>query len=224
MAIDTGRYQKQNWCDFESHSFNPKKLLEPYNVATLCTARGLKVVTPSAALGAVLWSDPSQSEPTYGVIEPSGIRLEANEYFVHPLHDKPIGFWNSSIEDEFERISTAPELAQVLTEINDLAFQVEGDDFGLLRPSFRALTACMKTILDLARVGELLFPSDISTDRNGDIRISWAADDRETELVFPSDDKHEPYIYYSSPTLYDTVTEISQPSISKWVYWALRGL
>jgi hypothetical protein len=137
---------------------------------------------------------------------------------------KPSSLSDESPEDEFETVSTAPQLASVLAEINDLAFQAVGDDFGLLRPSFRALTACMKAILDLARDGELIRPSDISTDRNGDIRISWAADDRETELVFPSDDQHEPYIYYSSASSFGTEKEINPPSISKRVYWALRGL
>jgi hypothetical protein len=121
-------------------------------------------------------------------------------------------------------VSTAPELAEVLAQINDLAFQQESDDHGLLRPTFRALTACMEAILDLARDGQLLRPSDIGTDRNGDIRISWAADERETELVFPSDDKQEPYLYYSSPDTYGTETELSPPSVSKRVRWALRGL
>jgi hypothetical protein len=170
------------------------------------------------------WSDPHQSEPTYHVADPLGCPHEASEYFVSPSFGKPGLFWTASIDNELEAVSTVPELARVLKEINDLAFQAEGDDFGLLRPSFHALTRCMKTVLDMARDGEMLSPSDIGTDRNGDIRISWGVEDRETELVFPSDERHEPYIYYSSPTSYGTETEISPSSISKRVYWALRGL
>lgn len=120
-------------------------------------------------------------------------------------------------------VLTAPELAEVLAEINGLAFQGEMDEFGLLRPSYRALTACMKTILALAHDGGLLRPSDISSDRNGDIRVAWAADDRETELVFPSDEGGEPYLYYSSPTSYGTETDLSPQSVSKRIHWAIRG-
>jgi hypothetical protein len=120
-------------------------------------------------------------------------------------------------------IPTTPELAEVLAEINDLSFQEESDEFGLLRPSYRALTACMKTILALAHDSGLLRPSDISTDRNGDIRIAWAADDRETELVFPSDEHVEPYLYYSSPDSYGTESDLSLQSVSKRIHWAIRG-
>ena len=155
MSIDTSKYQKQIWREFKTPSFSPVASPGPYNVATLCTARGLKVVTPSADLGPDVWSDPSQSEPTYYVVDPAGFRLEPNECLVPPIHGKRRVFWSSSTEDEFETVSTAPELAKVLAEINDLAFQAEGDAFGLLRPSFRAYSACMKAILDLARDGEL---------------------------------------------------------------------
>lgn len=129
---------------------------------------------------------------------------------------------SSSLSDE-SAVSTASELAEVLAQINDLAFEQERDDLGLLRPSYRALTVCMKVMLDLARDGQLLRPSDIGIDRNGDIRISWAADGRETELVFPSDDQQEPYLYYSTPDSYGTETELSPPSVSKRIHWALRG-
>ena len=69
-------------------------------------------------------------------------------------------------------VATAPELADVLNDVNNLAFQDISDEFGLLRPSFNALRECLRSLLSLARELELLRPSDISTDRNGDIRIS----------------------------------------------------
>jgi hypothetical protein len=153
-----------------------------------------------------------------------------------PLHLGPVyaakeqsAFWctifePSWSEDEFDAasITTASELAEVLEEINALAFQEESDEFGLLRPSYHALTTCIKTMLAFVRDGEPLRPSDISTDRNGDIRIAWTAENREAEVVFPSNAQEAPYIYYSSPSSYGTVADISPQTISKWVRWAIR--
>jgi hypothetical protein len=120
-------------------------------------------------------------------------------------------------------VATAPELAEVLNDINNLAFQDESDEFGLLRPSLQAFRECLKSILSLARELELLRPSEITTDRNGDIRITWAAEDREAELVFPSDENSPPYLYHSSSTSYDTELNINPRSIGKLIRWALDG-
>ena len=198
-----------------------KEPLLPCNVV-YHIAQGAKAMPRLSDLGLELWSDPSQWRPTYVTSEP----LPRPESFVLSAYDKALGrLLRGWVEDELDRssVSTAPELAEVLQQINDLAFQQESDDLGLLRPTFRALTACMKAMLDLARDGQLLRPSDIGTDRNGDIRICWAADERETELVFPSDDQQEPYLYYSSPDSYGTETELSPPSVSKRIHWALLG-
>ena len=150
--------------------------------------------------------------------------MDAGDYFVAPIPSKHTLAIAPPIEHDFDTVTTAPELAQVLSEINDLAFQAESDELGQLRPSFRALTASMKVMLDLARNGELVSPSDVCTDRNGDIRISWTGRDRETEIIFPSDDQHPPYMYYSSPDSYGTETEINSTAISKRVFWALHNL
>lgn len=130
--------------------------------------------------------------------------------------------WN---EDDFDEtsIATASELAEVLDEINNLAFQDDSDEFGLLRPSYQALATCVKTMLAFVREGEPLRPSDISTDRNGDIRIAWTTEDKEAELIFPSNMSEAPYMYYSSPNSYGTVADISPQTISKWVRWAIRS-
>jgi hypothetical protein len=74
-------------------------------------------------------------------------------------------------------VAAAPELAEFLNDINNLAFQGESDEFGLVRPGLHAFRECLKSIPSLARELELLRPSEITTDRNGDIRITWAAQD-----------------------------------------------
>jgi len=120
-------------------------------------------------------------------------------------------------------IASAVELGDVLTEINGLAFQDESDDFGLLRPTFHAFRECLKVVLSLVREGELQRPSEISSDRNGDIRIAWMAEDRTTELVFPSDENAPAYVYYSSSSSYETEYNLDPKAIGKQIRWAVDG-
>lgn len=131
------------------------------------------------------------------------------------------GAWSDEYDES--SVATAADLAEVLQEINNLAFLEESDEFGLLRPSYHALRICIKTILDLVVDDELQRPSDISTDRNGDIRIAWAVDGREAELVFPSDERERPYLYYSSPSSYGIEADLSSPTISRRINWALQS-
>jgi hypothetical protein len=120
-------------------------------------------------------------------------------------------------------VVTVSELAELLTEINNLAFQEESDEFGLLRPSYHGLTCCLKAILALARESELIRPTDVDTDRNGDIRIRWAAGEREAELIFPSAEDEQPYLYHSSSPSYGTETDLSAKTVSKRVRWVISG-
>jgi hypothetical protein len=153
------------------------------------------------------------------------------EQHIYPQVYMPAAWWRKQFEkgiraqqiEDDPFIASAADLAEVLMEINTLAFQEEKDDFGLLRPSLAALRECLKTVLTLAREGELQRPSEISTDRNGDIRISWAAEARVAELVFPSDENSQPYLYYSSPTSYGTENDLNHRAIGKKLRWVAGG-
>lgn len=118
-------------------------------------------------------------------------------------------------------VGSPVELAELLHKINDLAFEEEEDQFGPIRPTFHAFKHCMKLILEIAADGKLFRPSDITTDHNGDIRISWTKGNREAELVCPSDDR--PYIYYSNEQAYGTDEDLTADKISERVRWALEG-
>jgi len=120
-------------------------------------------------------------------------------------------------------IGTAGELADVLSDINALAFQIEQDEHGLVRPSYHALKHCVQLILILARKGELVKPSDISTDGNGAIRVSWASEDREAELVCPSEETQTPYMYYSSSDSYGTETDLRPEALLRRIHWSMGG-
>jgi hypothetical protein len=121
------------------------------------------------------------------------------------------------------RIVTPAEIVDLLRQINDLAFQGEGDEFGLLRPSIFAFRACNSLILDLISDGYPPAPSDIGVDRNGDIRITWTSKDREAELVFPSEQSLSHYLYYSSPDSYGTEMRVTKAGALKWINWVMAA-
>jgi hypothetical protein len=118
-------------------------------------------------------------------------------------------------------VGSPSELATILAKINDLAFEDEQDQFGPIRPTYDALKNCLRWILELAAGGRLLQPSDITTDHNGDIRISWTKGNREAELVSPSDGQS--YLYFSSKETYGTDAELTADKISEGMRWALEG-
>ena len=121
---------------------------------------------------------------------------------------------------EPEAVATAGELAEVLEQINELLYRVEADELGLVRPSVSAFRQCQQIILALARAGELVPPTDIGTDPAGAIRISWASDERESELIFPFEETEVPYLYYSSPDDYGIERRITSDAIAQRIGWA----
>jgi hypothetical protein len=119
-------------------------------------------------------------------------------------------------------IGSSAELAALLREITNLAFEDEQDEFGPIRPTYHAFKNCMRLVLELAESGRLSKPSDITTDHNGDIRVSWARGDREAELVCPSEGP--PYIYYSSKETYGVPDgDLTIDTIIERVRWAMDG-
>lgn len=118
-------------------------------------------------------------------------------------------------------VATAEELSGILTEINDFAFDVEQDEFGAVRPSYHAQKHCIRMVLALAKHGRLLRPSDISTDHNGAIRISWTSEGREAELICPSEEEQQPYLYFSTSDNFGTETDLTTAKIARRIRWAL---
>jgi hypothetical protein len=131
------------------------------------------------------------------------------------------GLFTESVEES--SVATATELAEVLAEINNLAFQVEEDEYGLVRPSYHAFKHCLRLVLTLAQRGVLAKPSSISTDPNGAIRIVWTSDDREAELVCPSEEGEAPYIYSSSSEKYEIEGDSGPEALMRKIRWAIGG-
>ena len=131
------------------------------------------------------------------------------------------GPFSESIEESF--VATATELADVLAEISNLAFQVEEDEYGLVRPSYHAFKHCLRLVLTLTQRGVLVKPSSVSTDPNGAIRVVWASDDREAELVCPSEKSEAPYIYSSSSDKYEIEGDSGPEALMRRIRWVIGG-
>ena len=138
-----------------------------------------------------------------------------------PAEIKFLSFPTSATDDSL--IASVDELGEVLSTVNDLAFQMEEDEYGLVRPSYHAHRHCMRILLAMAQSGEFIKPSDIGTDRNGAIRIAWTHEGREAELVCPSEEAELPYVYYSSEDSYGTDTEITPVGLISRIRWAKDG-
>lgn len=80
-------------------------------------------------------------------------------------------------------VASVGELGEILSRVNELAFQIDEDEYGLVRPSYHAHRQCMRILLAMAQNSEFIKPSDIGTDHNGAIRIAWTDEGREAELV-----------------------------------------
>jgi hypothetical protein len=117
-------------------------------------------------------------------------------------------------------VGSASEMADLLWRINELSFAPEQDEYGPIRPSYHASKYCVKLLADFVRRhGTIRMPSDISCDRNADIRIAWTRDAKEIELVCPSPEGELPYVYHSSPEGYGTDEEIGIDRLSHWLQW-----
>ena len=138
-----------------------------------------------------------------------------------PAEIEFLSFRTSATDDSL--IASVDELREVLSAVNDLAFQIEEDEYGLVRPSYHAHRHCMRILLAMAQSSEFIKPSDIGTDRNGAIRIAWTHEGREAELVCPSEEAELPYVYYSSEDSYGTDTGITPAGLISRIRWAKDG-
>ena len=158
----------------------------------------------------------------------AGFMMEASFYPEIQLVERQVTWWAqlskqlASPDLDEDSIASVSGLADVLSEITNLTFEVEQDEYGLVRPSYHAYKHCMKLILGLARKGEFTRPSDISTDPNGAIRVTWTHEGREAELVCPSDEDESPYIYHSFLDEYGN-EEASPEALLSRIGWTVGG-
>lgn len=118
-------------------------------------------------------------------------------------------------------VASAADLADLFAKINNLAFAPEEDQYGLVRPSQHAFKWCFSLLAEIVqRSGTMRAPSDVAADRNADIRISWRLGGRLAELVCPSDQAEDPYIYHSSEQEFAIAERVTAEQLSGWIRWA----
>lgn len=107
----------------------------------------------------------------------------------------------------------------ICRQLEDLLAEPENDEFGMVRPAACAVVEAKRKLFQVAKGKVLPKPEDISTDRDGGLRISWRNDGRFLELVFPHETDVRPYLYYSEGPLFDISEDLTDSQLHRWVRW-----
>lgn len=108
-----------------------------------------------------------------------------------------------------------------LRQLGTLAKAVpETDELGRARPSERAIHVASDVAFRMLRsAAGMQPPSDVSIDRDGDIRIVWENGDRTLELVCPYEPSQRPYIFYSDDNEYAIAYDLSVYRLGRLLAW-----
>lgn len=111
--------------------------------------------------------------------------------------------------------------SEIMRELESLRSIPESDDLGRIRPSEHAIGAASKLAFRMAgSSAEMPLPEDISTDRDGAVRVLWEYDDRTLELVCPFEASERAYIYYSDANQYRIAYDLSSPQrLARLLCW-----
>jgi len=155
----------------------------------------------------------------------------------------------SALQEESRELTTGPDLGKIVESIRraktsteganhadedlesfktygyitrrfeDLLAEPEEDEFGKVRPATAAVAEAKRRMFQIAEGKVLPKPEDISTDRDGGIRVSWRNDGRFLEFVFPYETDLRPYIYYSEGPLFEISEDLTTSQLRRWVRW-----
>jgi hypothetical protein len=110
--------------------------------------------------------------------------------------------------------------SETLRQISRLGKTREADEFGRVRPSERAIVVASEVAFRMLRsAAGMQPPSDVSTDRDGDIRVVWESGDRTLELVCPYEPSQRPYIFYSDSNEYAIAYDLSVYRLGRLLAW-----
>jgi len=94
------------------------------------------------------------------------------------------------------------------------------DEFGPRRPSESSVFKVRSLFFSFARTrARFPSPTDIDTDHDGSIRISWENGDRFLELITPQTDNDPSYIYFSVGEEYGIARDVSPKSLLERLDW-----
>jgi len=111
--------------------------------------------------------------------------------------------------------------SETLRELAALAKAApESDELGRARPSERAIQVASELAFRMLRsAAGMQPPSDVSIDRDGDIRIVWENGDRTLELVCPYEPSQRAYIFYSDDNEYTIAYDLSVYRLGRLLAW-----
>jgi hypothetical protein len=92
------------------------------------------------------------------------------------------------------------------------------------RPDARAHASAHRLLIRLSDLGFEVSASDVYLDPDRAIRLLWRSGFRNVELVFPSSEDEDPYLYYSDEQQYGVEENPSAESLLVWLKWALKDM
>ena len=108
----------------------------------------------------------------------------------------------------------------LLSDVRDLLKENDEDEYGILKPTYDALSPVLSLITELLFVPDIQWPFGcVSTDSEGGIRIEWVSTKGEIRLVIPSSKNKNTYIYYEFEGNYGVDEQINP---AKLIWWLRR--
>jgi len=92
---------------------------------------------------------------------------------------------------------------------------------GSVRPAERAHVQTHQMLVSLKGLNFHVAATDVYSDPDGAIRLLWAREGRNVELVFPSIQDEAPYLYHSGDDNYGIEERPSPECALIWINWAL---
>jgi len=142
----------------------------------------------------------------------------------------PIAQYVSLIDEPFPKTLTNLSrmesfgYSETLRQVHDLSNLPESDAFGRLRPSPDAIQAAGKILVRMLQSGfDVPSPEEVSTDRDGDLRVAWEREGRSLELVCPFEGDRRPYIFYADDLDHDIAYDMGPYRLGRLLAW-LAGL
>jgi hypothetical protein len=188
---------------------------------------------------AALWDIPSYASvevPTIGVdLERviasirNAVRKISSEARVRPGEEdflRALGYTREAgiqPDEDDEGLDSYKTFGYISRQIEQLLEEPVEDEFGKVRPTPSAASWAKSSLFQVAEGRVLPEPEDVSTDRDGAIRISWRKDDRFLELVFPYETDVRPYLYHSEGAMFDIDEDLSARHLRGWVRWIEGG-
>jgi hypothetical protein len=129
----------------------------------------------------------------------------------------------AGVQPDEEDLDSFRTFGYISRQIEQLLAEPEEDEFGKVRPTSSAASQAKSSLFQIAEGRVLPEPEDISTDRDGAIRISWRKDGRFLELVFPYETDVRPYLYHSEGAMFGIDEDLSARRLPGWMRWIEGG-